>query len=173
MRRRRLLAALGIAAASLVAGTAATVGYGLATGFERAADAADLPHVIARFDGEGRDRVDARVRALPNVIARSYRHQERDVPLAARGRSTDKATVDFLLGGRRGYAVVEGRDLREPGEVVVERGLAEDWGLRPGDEVTLWGGFRLRVVGVGLEPSNVAFPLTVTPRVYVLPDGPA
>ena len=68
MRRRRLLAALGIAAASLVTGTAATVGYGLATGFERAADEADLPHVIARFDRESRETVDARVRALPNVV---------------------------------------------------------------------------------------------------------
>ena len=109
MSRRRLLAALGIAAASLVAGTAATVGYGLATGFDRAAEQADLPHVIARFDEESRASVDARVRALPNVVARSYRWERRNTFIRARGEETGKATLDFPLGGRRGYAVVEGR----------------------------------------------------------------
>ncbi|HEX2085725.1 MAG TPA: hypothetical protein VHF89_08590, partial [Solirubrobacteraceae bacterium] len=68
---RRAVAAAGVVAASLVVGTSATVGYGLATGFDRAADQADLPNVIARFDDEARDRVDARVRALPNLADRS------------------------------------------------------------------------------------------------------
>ena len=45
---RTLLSALGILAASLVVGTGVTVGYGLATGFERSADSAGLPDVIAR-----------------------------------------------------------------------------------------------------------------------------
>ena len=48
----RRLAAAGIAAAALVAGAGVTVGYGLSTGFDRAADRADLPDVIARFDPE-------------------------------------------------------------------------------------------------------------------------
>ena len=52
MRRRRWLAAAGIAAASVVVGTATTVGYGLHTGFDRAAREADLPDVVARFDRE-------------------------------------------------------------------------------------------------------------------------
>ena len=168
MKHRRLLAALGIAAASIVTGTAATVGYGLATGFDRAADEADLPHVIARFDQESRETVDARVRALPNVVDRSYRLEFRNQRVRSRGDSTRKATIDVLLGGRRGYAVVEGRDLREQGEVVIERGLATDWELEPGDRVVI-DDFAARVVGVAVEPSNVAFPLTVTPRLYLLP----
>ena len=43
MRRRRWLAAAGIAAASVVVGTAATLGYGLSTGFDRAAREVGLP----------------------------------------------------------------------------------------------------------------------------------
>ena len=71
MRRRRWLAAAGIAAASVVVGTATTVGYGLSTGFDRAARDADLPDVVARFDRERRSTLDKRVRALPNLAARS------------------------------------------------------------------------------------------------------
>ena len=51
-RGRTILAAVGVLAASLVVGTATTVGYSLATGFDRAADRADLPDIIARFGGE-------------------------------------------------------------------------------------------------------------------------
>ena len=71
MTARRALAAAGIVAASLVVGTGVTVGYGLATGFDRAADQAGLPDVIARFDPESRETLDERVRALPNLAARS------------------------------------------------------------------------------------------------------
>src|SRR5918994_1075096 len=81
---------LVIFAASLVVGTAATVGYGLATGFDRAARSADLPHVIARFDKERRETVDERVRALPNLEDRSYRHEEKNVDLRANGHATRK-----------------------------------------------------------------------------------
>ena len=42
-RGRTLLAALGVLAASLVVGTATTVGYSLATGFDRAADRPTCP----------------------------------------------------------------------------------------------------------------------------------
>ena len=163
---RTVLAALGIFAASLVVGTAVTVGYGLATGFDRAAREADLPHVIARFDREARETVDERVRALPNVAARSYRHEEKDVDLRANGHGTRKGVLHIVVDGRRGYAVTEGRDLRGPDEVVVERGLAREWGLSPGDRMRVFGGWDVRVVGVAIEPDNVAFPLTVTPRVY-------
>jgi ABC-type lipoprotein release transport system permease subunit len=165
-RMRTVLAALGIFAASLVVGTAATVGYGLATGFDRAARETDLPHVIARFDREARETVDERVRALPNVAARSYRHEEKNVDLRANGRGTGKGVLHIMTGGRRGYAVTEGRDLRGPDEVVVERGLAREWELEPGDRMTVFGGWQVRIVGVAIQPDNVAFPLTVTPRVY-------
>jgi ABC-type lipoprotein release transport system permease subunit len=164
---RAWLAALGIAAASLVVGTATTVGYGLATGFDRAAAQADLPHVIARFDEEARADVDARVGALPNLAARSYRYEIKDVGLRANGRGTRKGVVHIVLRGRRGYAIVAGRDAAAGREVVIERGLAREWDVDVGDrlEISRAGGFR--VVGVAVEPDNVAFPLTVTPRVYV------
>jgi len=165
-RARTVLALLGIFAASLVVGTAATVGYGLATGFDRAARAADLPDVIARFDREARETVDERVRALPNLEARSYRHEEKNVELRAHGHATGKGVLHITVGGRRGYALTEGRDVRAPDEVVVERGLAAEWGLGPGDRMLVFGGWPVRIVGVAVEPDNVAFPLTVTPRVY-------
>ena len=68
---RTLISVLGIVAASLVVGTGVTVGYGLSTGFERSADRAGLPDVIARFNPEKRSTVEQRVRALPNLAAAS------------------------------------------------------------------------------------------------------
>ena len=107
-RRRTLLAAAGVFAASLVVGTGATVGYGLATGFERAAARADLPDVIARFDTDARGRVDARVRALPEPrgallpAARSSRCRWPGGP------RHDRGVAHVVLGGRRGYAIIAG-----------------------------------------------------------------
>jgi hypothetical protein len=169
MRRRRWLAAAGVAAASLVVGTAATVGYGLDTGFDRAARRADLPDVVARFDRERRSTLDARVRALPNLRARSYRREVTNVRMIDdRGHFLRRGVVQVVLGGRRGYAIMDGHDLsRRPGEVVVERGLAREWGLRPGDPLTLEGFGDLHVAGVALSPDNVAFPLAKAARVYV------
>ena len=130
--RRRLLAGAGVLAASLVVGTGATVGYGLATGFDRAAERADLPDVVARFDAESRAEIDARVRALPNLAARSYRREITQVPLAAHGRA-------HAAAGSRTSCSAGGAATRSPrattcgrGEVVVERGLARAWDLRPG-----------------------------------------
>jgi putative ABC transport system permease protein len=168
-RRRTALAAAGVAAASVVVGTCVTVGYGLATGFERAAARADLPDVIARFDDTPRSRVDSRVRALPNLQSRSYRLEVNRVPLSAGGHNTDRGAEQVVLGGRRGYAIVAGRDLRPGvGEVVIEQGLAREWGLKVGDvlRVGYWQ-WRHRVVGIALSPDNVAYPLARAPRVYV------
>ncbi|HEX8067692.1 MAG TPA: hypothetical protein VF520_14325, partial [Thermoleophilaceae bacterium] len=166
-RARTALAAVGVFAAALVVGTAATVGFSLATGFDRAARQADLADVIARFDDEPRETVDERVRALPNLAERSYRYEVENVELRAGRQSTRKGLMHVVLGGRRGYAITAGRDLRGPHEVVVERGLAREWDLAPGDRLVAWRHYGLRVVGVAIEPDNVAFPLTVTPRVYV------
>jgi ABC-type antimicrobial peptide transport system permease subunit len=167
-RSRTLLAALGIVAASLVVGTAVTVGYGLATGFGRAANAADLPDVIARFDPQPRSRVDARVAALPNLAARSYRFEQTNVPLESRGRRISSGAVHVVLGGRRGYDVVSGRDVSGSGdEVVVERGLAQQWGLKVGDPLEVGDLGRMRVVGIAVSPDNVAYPLATAARVYV------
>ena len=178
-RGRTLLAAVGVLAASLVVGTATTVGYSLATGFDRAADQADLPDVLARFDPERRRVVDSRVGALPNLQARSYRNEQLNQLLEAGAERTRKGAVTAILGGRRGYLVVEGRDLRdgEIGDVVVERGLARQWDLQVGETLDV-GDPRsrrdrdiylgpLRVVGIAVSPDNVAFPLASAARVYV------
>jgi ABC-type lipoprotein release transport system permease subunit len=166
-RSRTLLAAAGVLAASLVVGTGATVGYGLATGFSRAADQADLPDVIARFDPEPRASLDERVRALPNLAARSYRAERNHVFLAARDHSTDDGALQFVLGGRRGYQILSGRDLQRPGEVVIEQGLARQWRLHVGDSLEVDGPER-RIVGIASSPDNVAYPLAGAARVYAL-----
>jgi hypothetical protein len=167
-RSRTLLAAAGVLAASLVVGTGATVGYGLATGFERAADKADLPDVIARFDDEGRDTLDERVRALPNLAARSYRWERNGVPLTANGHHTHQGAIHLLLGGRRGYEIVAGRDLSgRPGEVVAEQGLAREWDLHVGDTIDVGRAGEQRLVGIASSPDNVAYPLARAARVYL------
>jgi ABC-type lipoprotein release transport system permease subunit len=167
-RSRTLLAVFGVLAASLVVGTATTVGFGLATGFERSARQADLPDVIARFDPEGRETLDERVRALPNLAARSYRMEHNNVPLTANGHHTHRGAIHVVLGGRRGYLVTEGRDLSgRSGEVVVEQGLAREWELGVGDRMELGRGDVARIVGIAVSPDNVAFPLARAARVYV------
>ena len=166
-RRQTLLAAVGVLAASLVVGTGTTVGYGLATGFERSAEQADLPDVIARFEEERRDTLDERVRALPNLQSRSYRFEVNNVPLTARGHHIHSGALHLLLGGRRGYLITEGRDLAGRGEVVVEQGLAREWGLEPGDTIDVGRLGAQRLVGVAVSPDNVAYPLARAARVYV------
>jgi ABC-type lipoprotein release transport system permease subunit len=172
-RARRLLAAAGIVAASLVVGTGVTVGYGLATGFERAADQAGLPDVIARFDPESRETLDERVRALPNLAARSYRFERTNVGLWAGGHHNHRGAVHVVMGGRRGYLVVDGRDLSgRAGEVVIERGLAREWDLSVGDRLAIGRPDNVsEVVGVSVSPDNVAYPLARAARVYVAGDG--
>jgi hypothetical protein len=169
-RSRTLLAAAGIVAASLVVGTGVTVGFGLATGFDRAADQADLPDIIARFDDTGREQLDERVRALPNLAARSYRFERTGIPLTANGRHTLQGAFHVVMGERRGYLVAEGRDLSgRPGEVVAEHGLAREWGLEVGDTIEVGRAGPLRLVGIAVSPDNVAYPLARAARVY-LPD---
>ena len=110
-----------------------TVGYGLATGFERSADRAGLPDVIARFDEERRrDRRRARARAAqPRAALLPLRGAQR---AADRQRPAQPQRRDQHVGaGRRGYEILEGRDLvaRAPARAVVERGLAKEWDLHP------------------------------------------
>ncbi|HLM49190.1 MAG TPA: FtsX-like permease family protein, partial [Solirubrobacteraceae bacterium] len=167
---RAALTAAGILAAGAMAGTAVTVGVSLGTGFERAADRAQLPDVIARFHPRGVRFVAAKVAALPNVAAASYRLELTDIPLRAGGRRTGAGGVQVVIGeGRRGYAVVEGRDVsqRRGGEVVVERGLASVWGLGVGSRLDVGRLDGLRVVGIAVGPDNVAYPLSRSARVYL------
>jgi ABC-type antimicrobial peptide transport system permease subunit len=171
-RGRTVLAAGGVFAAALVLGVVATAAYALATGFDRAADRADLPSVIARFDDEDRDTVDERVGALPNLAARAYRTEITGVRLDSGGRHSHEGVVQIVGGGRRGYAVVEGRDVRGRGdETVIEAGLAREWRIGPGDRLDVGRLGPVRVVGVALSPDNVAFPLARTARVYLSRSG--
>lgn len=165
---RAALAGLGILAAGAMTGTAITIAVSLSGGFDRAADRADLPDVTTRFRERRPAELDQRIRSLPNLAARSYRLEVTDVPLAGGGRSTRSGAVEVLLGGRRGYAVVAGRDVRgREGEVVVERGLADTWGLAVGDLLRVGRLGDQRIVGIAVEPSNVAFPLARAAHVYL------
>lgn len=171
---RTALAGVGIVAAGAMAGAALTVSLGLATGFDRAADRADLPDVIARFDNTRTPGfVDRRVRALPDVAARSFRLEITNIHLSGNGHRTGQGSLEVLVAGRRrGYTVVAGRDVsdRRGGEVVIERGLADQFGLGVGDKLHV-GQLTQRIVGIAVGPDNVAFPLARTARVYV-PSGP-
>jgi len=167
-RRRTWLAALGVAAAALVVGMCVTVAYALSTGFERAARRADLPDVVVRFDPARRAEVDARLRTVPGLEARSYRDEVTDVGLRAGGHATDRGAVHVVQGGRRGYAVVGGHDLRASrADVLVEPGLARAWDLHPGSLLDVGTLGPLRVAGEALEPDNVAYPVASAARVYV------
>jgi putative ABC transport system permease protein len=163
---RSLVAALGIAAAAAMLGTAVTVGYGLHTGFDRAADRADLPDVIARFDDQPIRRVDERLRALPNLRARAYVREFTGVPLQAGDNVSGDGVVQVVGAGPHSYAIVAGHDLRGPDQAVVERGVAREWHIRIGQAIGVGQG-RLRVAGIGVSPDNVAFPLARTPRIYI------
>ena len=167
MRRARLAFA-GVLLAAAMAGAAVTVAYGLATGFDRAAREADLPDVIVRFNPESRAKIDRIVRALPNVAHRSYRLEATGVSMGSDGGASDKGSVEVVDPGRRGYEIVDGRDVDgRPNEVVVERGVASKWHLHVGDQVQVGRLGTLRVAGVAVAPDNVAFPLASAPRMYV------
>ena len=171
-RGRSALSARGVFAASLVLGVVAIAAYSLSTGFERAAERADFASVIARFDDEDRSAIDERVRRLPNLEARAYRTEIKRVGLAARGRRLREGVVQVVDGRPRGYAVVAGRDVAARGdEAVIEAGLAREWGLEPGDRITVGSLGPVRVAGVALSPDNVAYPLARTARVYLSRSG--
>jgi ABC-type lipoprotein release transport system permease subunit len=165
---RTLLTASGIFAAGLVLGVALTVAYALSTGFGRAADRADLPTIVARFGDERRSEVADVVRRLPNLEAAAYRFEQTGVGLAFGAHRLGEGVVQVVGEGRRGYAVVDGRDVRGLDRgVVIERGLAREWGVHVGDAVRVGRLGFLPVRGIAVSPDNVAFPLAKTARVYV------
>ena len=165
--RRAVLAALGVLLASAMAGAAIAVGYGLHTGFDRAARDADMPDVIVRFRPDRRPAVDSILRRLPNLHARSYRTQVDHRQLAGGSGATDNGSI-VLVGGRRGYAIVDGRDVDgRADEAVIDRGMAREWGVDVGDRITAGFLGSVRVVGIAVSPDNVAFPLSSVPHVYV------
>ena len=168
-RGRTILAALGVLAASLVVGTATTVGYSLATGFDRAAERADLPDVIARFSGEQMRDIDPRVSALPNLETRSYRHEALNHPLRFGSKTTRQGRDHH--DARRPPRL---RDRRRPRPARRDHGRSRRRaraGARVGhprrrhaDPDPLPG---LRVVGIAISPDNVAYPLASAARVYI------
>jgi len=166
--RRSRLAFTGVLLAAAMAGAAVTVAYGLATGFDRAARQADLPDVIVRFRDQPQQDIDRIVGALPDLAARAYRFEITDVSLGSTGGSSEKASVEVVGGPRRGYAIVAGRDVDgRPNEVVIERGVANAWHVKVGDEIQVGRLGSLRIAGIAVAPDNVAFPLASAPRVYI------
>jgi len=170
-RGRVALAFLGILAAALVVGTALTAAVSLSGGFERAAERADLPDLIVRFDEESREEVAERFAALPNVETARFRTEIPRVRLghAERAEHVHNAAIHVVEPGRRGYAIVAGRDVRGFGEVVVEQGVARELDLAVGDPLRIGERRRepRRIVGISVSPDNVAYPLAKVPRVYL------
>jgi ABC-type antimicrobial peptide transport system permease subunit len=167
MRRGRLAFA-GVLLAAVMAGAAVTVAYGLATGFDRAAREADLPDVLVRFRAERQTEIDRIVSALPGLAARAYRLEINGVFVNSDAGSSDNGAVEVVGRGRRGYAIVAGRDVDgRPNEAVVERGVADHWHLHVGDMIRVGRLGTLRVAGIAVAPDNVAFPLASAPRLYV------
>ncbi len=167
-RRRSLLTALGIALAAAMLGASLVVSDSLGLGFARAARASDLADIIVRFNPQSASRVAQRIEALPDIASFSLRQEVTDAEVNVGEHESDSASVEVVGPGRRGYAIVGGRDLSllQPGEVVVERGLATGWGIRLGTLLEIGGLGSERVVGFSQAPDNVSYPLAV-PRVYV------
>ena len=139
----------------------------LGFGFDRAAHAAGLPDIIVRFFPQPADRVDQRIAALPDVASYTVRQELTGIGLDTANDFADNGVVEMVGPGRRGYAIVAGRDVsHSPGEVVVERGLAAAWRLKLGDTIDVDGLGTRRIVGFSESPDNVSYPLS-TPRVYV------
>jgi ABC-type antimicrobial peptide transport system permease subunit len=146
---------------------ALVVSDSLGFGFDRAASAAGLPDVIVRFNPQAADRVTPRIAALPDVAAYTVRQEVTGVGFATAGDFADNGAVEVVGPGRRGYAIVAGRDVSgRPGEVVVERGLATAWHLKLGDTLDVDGLGTQRIVGFSESPDNVSYPLSA-PRIYV------
>ncbi len=158
---------MGVALAAAMLAAAVVVSDGLGDGFARAAGAADLADIIVRFNPQPTGKVAQRISALPDLAAYSLWQEVTDVALQANGHEDDSGSVEVVGPGRQGYAIVAGRDLSgAPGEVVVERGLAAQWGIRLGATLQIAGLGNERVVGFSQAPDNVSYPLAV-PRVYV------
>ncbi|HEV2992945.1 MAG TPA: FtsX-like permease family protein, partial [Acidimicrobiia bacterium] len=169
-RRRSLLTGLGIALAAAMLVAALVVSDSLGFGFDRAARAADLPDIIVRFNPQSADRVAQRITALPDVAAYNVRTEVTGVGLGTADEFADNGAAEVVGQGRRGYAIVGGHDVTGPGQVVVERGLADAWHLRLGGALTIDGLGTERIVGFSESPDNVSYPLAV-PRVYVTQRG--
>ncbi len=165
--RRAMVTTLGIALAAAMLSAALVLADSLGGGFDRAVRAAGLADVIVRFDPQSYSRVADRIRALPDIAGFATRLEVTDVDIHAGGHGFGHASAEVVGSGRRGYAIVAGRDVSGRfGEVVIERGLADAWGLDVGSTLLVRGLGPLRVVGLAEAPDDVGFPLGV-PRLYI------
>lgn len=171
-RGRGALGFIGVFLAAAMAGVAVTVALSLSSGFDRTANRADLPDVTAQFDRHDAADVLRRARALPNVEQATVRFKVDHLPFASGGHRNRNGSLDLVVPGRRGYAIVSGRDVHDgaSNEVVVEQGVSRAWHVGAGDSVEV-GELAMRVVGVSLTPDNVAFPLASVPRFYASDPG--
>jgi ABC-type lipoprotein release transport system permease subunit len=165
-RGRSLLSGVGIVLVGTMLAVASTVSYGLLTGFDRSAESADLPDVLVSFDSQPASSVRERLSALPDLEAFSLREQLTSVPFRAGRESVDDGVVEVVGPGRRGYSIVAGHDVSKGGGVVIEQGLATDWGLAVGDRIRVYDSPPLPIVGLARAPDDVAYPLAA-PHVYV------
>jgi ABC-type lipoprotein release transport system permease subunit len=165
-RGRSILSGVGIVLVATMLAVAATVSYGLLTGFDRSAAQADLPDVLVSFDSQPASSVRERLAALPDLEAFSLREQLTSVPLRAGPESADNGVIEVVGPERRGYAIVAGHDVSGRGGVVIEQGLATDWGLGVGDRISVYDSPPLPIVGLARAPDNVAYPLAA-PHVYI------
>jgi ABC-type antimicrobial peptide transport system permease subunit len=166
-RRRAVLTALGIGLAAAMLAAALVVGDSLGGGFGRASAAAHLADVIVRFDPQPPDRVAQRIEQLPDLKTFSLRQEVTSVELDGNGHDASNGVAQVIGEGTRGYAIVGGRDLSgRRGEVVVDRGFADAWGLRLGATLAVSGLAPQRIVGFAEEPDNVAYPLA-SPQIYL------
>jgi ABC-type lipoprotein release transport system permease subunit len=165
-RGRSLLSGVGIVLVATMLAVAATVSYGLLTGFDRGAAEADLPDVLVSFDQQPAGSVRERLAALPDLEAFSLREQLTSVPFRAGREAADNGVIEVVGPGRRGYAIVAGHDVSPRGGVVIEQGLATAWGLAVGDRIRVYDSPPLPIVGLARAPDNVAYPLAA-PHVYI------
>jgi ABC-type antimicrobial peptide transport system permease subunit len=168
-RRRAVLGAIGIALAAAMLSAAVVVSFGLGTGFDRAAAAAGLPEIIARFHSQPAGRIAARIRELPDLARFSLRYEATNVGLSFADHSSASGVAEVLdtPGRDQGYALIAGRNLPPRGsDVLVERGLADAWGIGLGDTIQVQGLGPERVVGFAEGPDDVGYPLAA-PRIYL------
>jgi ABC-type antimicrobial peptide transport system permease subunit len=168
-RRRALTTGLGVALAAAMLAAAVVISYGLGTGFSRASKAAGLPTILVRFAPTQASLVEKRILDLPDVARYSLRYEVTDARFSFHGHSTDSGVTELLdkPGAHVGYSVVAGENLPARGsDVLVEKGLADSWGIKLGDTLQVAGFGPKKVVGIAEGPDDVGYPLAA-PRIYL------
>lgn len=166
--RRQVLALLGVIAAATMVGASVTIAATLNGGFDRTAQRAGLPDVLATFSPVQKAQVAHVVSELPNIRGASYYYERGGVRFSDGHNYASAKLYGFTPGGRHGYGIVAGHDVDGPGQVVVEAGIARSWHLHVGQFVSLqyYRQENLRIVGIAISPETVAYPLTNSPHVY-------